>query len=143
MLVGLVKIMLFIGFLGTSVFSFQAYDRYDEAKKGNPNISLFDVIKDEGEAWVSKAKRVARLEKEAKSSIKIIAVGQVKRALKMYYLDKNKYPATISELKGEYLEEDTQIIQDPTFRYFKTYSGYKINITLDNGEKYQITDTLK
>ncbi len=140
MLVTIVKIMLFVGFAGSTIFSAQVYDKYDEVKKTNPNMSLIDVIKMQGEEWINNTKKFARLEKTAKSEIKKIALSEVKKALKIYYLDHNKYPIRFKDLVGEYIEPDAKIIKEPSFYYFQTYKGYRIGVTLDTGEKYEITN---
>ena len=140
MLVGLVKIMLFMSFLGGSVFSLQVYDTYDKVKATNPNVRISDIIKTQGSHWIEKVKGMAQLEKQARSGIKKIAMGEVKKAIKMYYLDHNNYPSNINELVGEYLEKDTDIIGDPSFYYRKLYNGYKVGVTLETGENYEITN---
>ena len=123
---------------GSTIFGFQVADTYTELKKEGKEIVWSNLLKSEFTKFKEKASRVTRLDKLARGEIKKIAVSEVERALKIYYLDNKKYPLSIKELVGEYIEKDATIIQDKTFYYRKRGNGYVIGITLDNGDKHEI-----
>lgn len=138
MLFKLIKLIIFVSFIGGTVFSFQTYDRYVKAKLENPDISLLEVIKQEGKSWLEFGKKTINLEKKAKGEIKKLALDEVARALKIYYLDNAQYPFTINELIPEYINKDANIVKDPTFHYYSSIQGYQMEVELEIGEKYII-----
>ena len=124
--------------LSSTVFGFKVADTYTELKEEGKEIIWEDLLKSEFNEMYSDIKRITKLEKQARSEIEKMAINEVKRALRMYYLDHQKYPMRIDELLKDYIEEDAEIIKNESFYYRSIGSGYTLGIILDNGEKYEI-----
>ena len=138
MIFGILKILILGSAMASTVFGLQVADTYVELKDEGKEIVWKDLLKSEFNEMYDKAVRLIRIDEYARGEIKKVALTEIERALRLYYLDYKKYPLTINELLKEYIIEDAKIIQDKSFYYRSIGVGYTIGVTLDSGEKYEV-----
>ena len=125
------------------ILLFYWFDGYDKVKAQDKNITFAGYVKTDIQKMQKAFLEIPKIIKEAISSKDQLTIGSINtlaEGLEIYLIDYGQYPQDINEVIGFYVKSNVAREEDFYYKPRFNGSGYKLGITLDSGELYEINN---